>query len=82
MANRKEYEVETQLVFTGKFYIKADSPEQAVEYINKHCGLVLGGDIHTSLPGEMVNWDFEVHADKKCKKVKRVADGTIGSMNI
>lgn len=82
MANRKEYEVETKFVFSGKFYVKADSPEQAVEYINKHCGVVLGGDIHSSLPDEMVNWDFDVHPETKCKRARRVEDGTISSMNI
>jgi len=60
----KEFEVEVSFVFKGKFLIKAESQEQANEYAEKHCGLVLGRDIHSSLPDEDVNWDFPTHPDK------------------
>ena len=43
---------------------KPASKAQAEEYAEKHCGLVLGGDIHSSLPDEMVNWDFPIHPEK------------------
>ena len=82
MADRKEFCVETQFVFSGKFYVKAENPEQAREYVQNHCGLVIGGDIHSTLPDEMVNWNFEVHPEKKCKRARRVEDGTISSMNL
>ena len=67
MANKKEYKVKTKFVFEGEFYIKAENKEQAKEYVQKHCGLVLGGDIHTSLPDEICNWNFNVHPDKIIK---------------
>ena len=60
----KEYTVPMTFVFKGEFYIKAKSQEQANEYAEKHCGLVLGGDIHSSLPDEDVNWNFSCHPDK------------------
>lgn len=53
-----------KFVFSGEFYIKANSQEEAEEFAQKHCGLVLGGDIHSSLPNEDVDWDFDVHPDK------------------
>ena len=60
----KEFEVDVSFTFKGKFFIKAESQEQADEYAEKHCGLVLGGDIHSSLPDEDINWDFPVHPEK------------------
>lgn len=61
---KKFYDVPTRFVFDGTFHIKADSQEQAEEYAQKHCGLVLGGDIHSTLPDEDVNWEFSIHPDK------------------
>lgn len=66
--DKKEYTVKTQFIFEGEFYIKAESQSQAEEYVIKHCGLVIGGDIHTSLPGDIVNWSFSVHPKKKIIK--------------
>lgn len=59
-----EYKVPTKFIFAGTFSVTADSLEQAVEYVDKHCGLVLGGDIHSSLPDEAIDWDFLSHPEK------------------
>lgn len=64
---KKVYTVPVKFVFEGQFFIKADSKEQAKEYADKHCGLVIGGDIHSSLPDEDVDWDFPVHPQKVIK---------------
>jgi hypothetical protein len=61
---KKDFTVKAKFVFEGEFYIKAESKEQAKEYVMKHCGLVLGGDIHTSLPDDICDWDFCVHPQK------------------
>ena len=66
-SKRKQYTVKTRFIFEGEFYIKAESKEQAKEYVMKHCGLVLGGDIHTTLPEEICDWKFNVHSDKIVK---------------
>lgn len=58
---RKEYTVKTKFVFEGEFYITAESKEQAKKYVMKHCGLFLGGDIHTTLPDDICDWKFNVH---------------------
>ncbi len=67
MSEKKTYTVKTKFVFEGEFYIKAESKAQAREFVGKHCGLVIGGDIHTSLPDNVVDWDFNVHPEKIIK---------------
>ena len=63
---KKKYKVKIQFIFEGEFEVNADNKEQAKEYVERHCGFVIGGDIHTSLPDEIiVNWNFVVHGDKK-----------------
>lgn len=57
----KTYTVKTKFVFEGEFYIKAESKSQACEFVGKHCGLVIGGDIHSTLPGDDVDWNFDIH---------------------
>lgn len=63
-SKKKQYTVKAKFVFEGEFYINAENKEQAKEYVMKHCGLVLGGDIHTSLPDDVCDWDFCVHPQK------------------
>lgn len=60
----KEYSVKAKFVFEGTFTVKAHDKVQAREYVEKHCGLVLGGDIHTTLPDEIIDWNFSVHPQK------------------
>lgn len=64
MSKKKIYTVPTKFVFKGTFRIKAESQEQAEEYVHKHCGLVIGGDIHSTLPEDEVDWEFGVHPEK------------------
>lgn len=59
----KEYTVKTKFVFEGEFYVKAKS-KKAKELVQKHCGMVIGSDIHTSLPSEDVDWNFKNHPIK------------------
>lgn len=66
------YKVKTRFVFEGEFEVNAKNKEQASEYVGKHCGLVIGGDIHTSLPDEIIpTWDFEIHPTKQIISIKR-----------
>ncbi len=66
----KTYKIPVKYVFSGTFEIKAESAPQAKEYAENHCGLVIGGDIHSSLPDDIVDWDFSAHPDKKIGKVR------------
>lgn len=61
----KTYSVETTFTFRGTFDVKAKSKLEAIEKVEKHCGLVIGGDIHSSLPDEDVTWNFPIHPEKK-----------------
>lgn len=69
---KKFYDVPTKFVFDGKFRIKADSQEQANEFVKENCGLVLGGDIHTTLPDDIVDWEFCQHPEKIINKSKNL----------
>jgi len=65
----KEFVIKTQFIFEGKFYIKADDKAQAREYVEKHCGLVLNRGIHSTLPDDIVDWDFPYHPEKQTGRV-------------
>jgi hypothetical protein len=67
----KSYTVKTRFTFTGTFFVKADTKAMAREYVEKHCGMVMGRGIHTSLPKEDADWNFPVHPDKGIVSVKR-----------
>ncbi|MHB8261078.1 MAG: hypothetical protein ACYDCN_13400 [Bacteroidia bacterium] len=69
---KKTYKVRTRFTFEGEFEVNAAHKEQAKEFVEKHCGFVIGGDIHTSLPIETIpDWEFSVHGDKKIISVKK-----------
>jgi len=68
-----KYKVPTRFVFKGTFTIEAESPEQAKEFVEKHCGMTLGSGIHSSLSEEQCDWDFDVHHDTKTGKSRRIA---------
>lgn len=58
------FTVNMQFLFEGKLEVNADNRDQAEEYVLKHCGLVLGKDIHSTLHPDDIDWDFPVHPDK------------------
>ena len=70
----KEFEVKTHFVFDGVFKVKALNRRQAEELVQKHCGLVIGGDIHSSLPSEDIDWNFSVHPEKQIKSIKQISN--------
>ena len=63
MAKTKVYQVETAFVSRGVFHVQADSREEARRHVETSCGLVLGGDIHTTLPDDAAGWDFDTHPE-------------------
>jgi hypothetical protein len=69
----KRYAVKTSFTFTGTFFINADTKMEAYERVEKDCGLVIGGKIHTCLAEEDVDWDFPIHPEKVIVKVKKEA---------
>jgi hypothetical protein len=68
-----KYEVKTRFIFEGTFSVEAENRAQAWEYVEENCGLVLGGNIHSTLPDEEVDWEFPVHPDKAIGRIRRIA---------
>ena len=64
-----KYVVNTRFVFSGVFEVEADSKTKARELVMKECGLVMGGNIHTTLDDEEVDWDFDTHPEKEIGKI-------------
>lgn len=63
------YRVRTQYIFEGVFEIVAESKEEARQKVRQDCGLVMGGNIHSTLPDEEVNWAFSIHPDVKMGQI-------------
>jgi hypothetical protein len=74
------YAVNTRFVFGGTFYVEAESKAQAWEYVDKHCGLVLGGNIHSTLSEEDADWDFPVHPETVIGRIRNVVSGSRKSL--
>ena len=50
-----------EYLFEGTYTVAADDRNEAHTMVTRDCGLVLGGDIHTTLDDDEVNWDSDVH---------------------
>jgi len=59
----KKIEVKVRYLFEGTFTVTAEDREEARTMVTRDCGLVLGGNIHTTLDDDEVDWDFGVHPD-------------------
>ena len=62
---KRVYRVRTQYIFEGVFEVVAKSKEEARQKVRQNCGLVMGGNIHSTLPDEEVNWAFSTLPDVK-----------------
>ena len=67
---KRVYRVRTQYIFEGVFEVVAESREEARKKVIQDCGMVMGGNIHSTLPDEEINWAFfrELRADKERSK--------------
>jgi len=63
------YRVRTQYVFEGVFEVVAESREEARKKVIQNCGLVMGGNIHSTLSDEEVNWAFSTHPDVRTGRI-------------
>lgn len=66
-----EYKVSVDFTFSGGFTIKAESREQAWEWVAKHCGMVMGS-VQSTLPDDSVDWEFPMHPEKKITSIKQI----------
>ena len=68
----KKYEVKVKFIFEGTFVVNAKTREEARDKIDKHCGLVMGGNIHTTLDEKDVDWDFGIHPETQIIAMKQI----------
>ena len=71
---KKVYRARTQFVFEGAFDVVAESREDARQKVLQDCGLVMVGNIHSTLPDDEINfssnalnnsWAFGRHPNKR-----------------
>ena len=59
----KKIEVKVRYLFEGTYTVAADDRNEARTMVTRDCGLVLGGNIHTTLDDDEVDWEFDVPPD-------------------
>ena len=57
------FRVRTQYVFEGVLEVAAESREDARQKVIQDCGMVIGGNVHSTLHDEEINWAFSTHPD-------------------
>ena len=66
---KKVYRVRTQYVFEGVFDVVAESKEEARQKVIQDCGMVMGGNVHSTLPDKEINWAFSTHPEVKTGRI-------------
>lgn len=66
---KKVYRVRTQYIFDGVFDVVANSREEARKKVIQDCGMVMGGNVQSTLPDEEVNWAFSTHPDVRMGRI-------------
>lgn len=60
----KQIDVKVRYIFEGTYTVMAEDLEHAELMVTDSCGLVMGGNIHTTLDDEEVlDWNFGTHPD-------------------
>ena len=75
------YYVDVTYTFTGCFAVAAESSAEAERKIRQACGLVLGGNVHTTLEDVVINWQFDPHPRLDIIRVALNADNTDNTEN-
>ena len=66
---KRVYRVRTQYVSEGVFEVVAESEEEARQKVIQDCGLVMGGNVHSTLPDEEINWAFSMHPEVRTGRI-------------
>ena len=66
---KQRFLVYTEYVFDGVYDVVAESKEEARQKVLQDYGLVMGGNIHSTLPDEEVNWAFDKHPEVKTMRI-------------
>ena len=71
---KKVYRVRMQYIFEGVFDVVAESKEDARQKVLQDCRLVMGGNIHSTLPDDEINWAFDRHPNKRIDRITKVQE--------
>ena len=66
---KRVYRVWTQYIFEGVFEVVAESREDTRQKVIQDCGMVMGGNVHSILPDEEINWAFSTHPEVKTGRI-------------
>lgn len=66
---KRVYRIRTQYIFEGVFEVVAESREEARQKVIQDCGMVMGGNIHSTLPDEEINWAFSTHPEVITRRI-------------
>ena len=58
---KKVYRIRMRYIFEGVFEVVAESREDARQKVIQDCGMVMGGNVHNTLPDEEIIWAFSTH---------------------
>ena len=47
----------------------AESREEARQKVIQDCGMVMGGNIHSTLPDKEINWAFSTHPEVRMGRI-------------
>lgn len=66
---KQRFLVYTEYIFDGVFDVVAESKEEARQKVLQHCGLVMGGSIHSTLSDEEINWAFSTSPEVRTGRI-------------
>ena len=66
---KRVYRVRTQYIFEGVFEVVAESREEARQKVIQDCGMVMGGNVHSTLPDEEINWACSTHPEVRMGRI-------------
>ena len=66
---KRVYRVRTQYVFEGVFEVVAESEEEARHKVILDYGLMMGENVHSTLPDEEINWAFSTHSEVRMGQI-------------
>ena len=62
---KKVYRIRMRYIFEGVFEVVAESREDARQKVIQDCGMVMGGNVHSTLPDEQISWAFDTHPEER-----------------
>jgi len=67
-----KYKVKARYIFEGTYTVVAEDHDEAERMVTEDCGLVLGGNIHTTRDDdEVADWNFGCHPDLQILSIRQ-----------